>query len=66
MDLAKFIKTHVDEINNNEFTEVYEDLLKQLASNYEGIQYVGKFTDILIDAGITPLILGDLIISLIL
>ena len=56
MNLAEFIKTHVDEINNNEFTEVYEDLLKQLASNYEGIQYVGKFTDILIDAGITPLI----------
>lgn len=56
MNLAEFIKTHVDEINNNDFTEVYEDLLEQLASNYEGIEYVGKFTDILIDAGINPLI----------
>lgn len=53
--LAEFIKAHVDEINNNEFTKVYEDLSKQLISNHESIQYVGKFTDILIDAGISPL-----------
>ena len=43
MKLAEFIKAHVDEINDNNFTKVYEDAYELLA-NYE----IGEFTDILI------------------
>lgn len=51
MELAEFIKTHVDEINDNNFTKVYEDAYELLA-NYE----IGQFTDILIAAKINPLL----------
>ena len=54
MKLAEFIKAHVDEINENNFTKVYEDLVDDLDSEEEERE-IGKFTDMLIDAGINPL-----------
>ena len=54
MKLAEFIKSHVDEINENNFTKVYEDLVDDLDSEEEERE-IGKFTDMLIDAGINPL-----------
>ena len=54
MKLAEFIKAHVDEINENNFTKVYEDLVDDLDSELEERE-IGKFTDMLIDAGINPL-----------
>ena len=54
MKLAEFIKAHVDEINDNNFTKVYEDLVDDLDSEEEERE-IGKFTDMLIDAGINPL-----------
>ena len=54
MKLAEFIKAHVDEINENNFTEGYEDLVDDLDSELEERE-IGKFTDMLIDAGINPL-----------
>ena len=55
MGLAEFIKTHVDEINNNDFTEVYKDALNSLSHKwYENT--VGKLTEIFLDAGIKPLV----------
>ena len=35
MKLAEFIKAHVDEINENNFTKVYEDLVDDLDSEEE-------------------------------
>ena len=54
MKLAEFIKADVDEINENNFTKVYEDLVDDLDSEREERE-IGKFTDMLIDAGINPL-----------
>ena len=51
MKLAEFIKAHVDDINEHNFTKVYEDAYELLA-NYE----IGEFTDILIAAKIHPLL----------
>ena len=54
MELAEFIKTHIVEINNNDFTEVYKDALNSLSHVwYENT--VGKLTEIFQDAGIKPL-----------
>ena len=49
--LAEFIKTHVDDINNNNFTKVYRELHDEVQVG----ESVSKFTDILLDAGINPL-----------
>ena len=50
-ELSEFIKTHVEEINNNDFTEVYEDANNQLKNSSS----VGKLTELFLDAGIDPL-----------
>ena len=50
-NLAEFIKTHVDEINKNDFTKVYEDANKLLCYPVS----TGKLTEIFLDAGIEPL-----------
>ena len=50
MELSEFIKTYAVEINNNEFTDVYQDAYTLLL-DFD----IGKFTDILLDAGINPL-----------
>ena len=39
MKLAEFIKAHVDEINENNFTKVYEDLVDDLDSEEEERAY---------------------------
>ena len=48
MELSEFIKTHVVEINSNNFTEVYKDALNSL-------DRVSKLTELFLDAGIDPL-----------
>ena len=48
--LAEFIKTYAVEINNNEFTDVYQAAYT-LPLDFD----IGKFTDILLDAEINPL-----------
>ena len=49
--LAEFIKTHVDDINNNNFTKVYRELHDEVQVG----ESVSKFTDMLLDAEINPL-----------
>ena len=49
--LAEFIKTHIDDINNNNFTKVYRELHDEVQVG----ESVSKFTDILLDAEINPL-----------
>ena len=51
MELAEFIKAHVTEINNNDFTEVYKDAVISL----DHPALTGKLTEIFLDAGIRPL-----------
>ena len=51
MELAEFILTHKEEINENDFTKVYEDANKLLYSPASP----GKLTEIFLDAGISPL-----------
>lgn len=51
MELAEFIKAHVTEINNNDFTEVYKDAVISL----DHPALPGKLTEIFLDAGIRPL-----------
>ena len=50
-NLAEFIKTHVTEINNNDFTKVYKDADISL----EHPASITKLTEIFLDAGIEPL-----------
>ena len=51
MELAEFILTHKEEINENNFTKVYEDANKLLC--YPASP--GKLTELFLDAGISPL-----------
>lgn len=51
MELAEFILTHKEEINENDFTKVYEDANKLL----DHPASPGKLTEIFLDAGISPL-----------
>ena len=55
MELAEFIKTHVDEINNNDFTEVYKDAHNSLSHKWYDNNALYKLTEIFLDAGIEPL-----------
>lgn len=50
-ELSEFIKTHVDNINENNFAKVYEDANNQLKDSSS----VGKLTELFLDAGIDPL-----------
>ena len=50
-ELSEFIKTHVVEINNNDFTEVYRD-----AERVVGVDDIGRLTDLFVDAEINPLL----------
>ena len=50
-ELSEFIKTHVVEINNNDFTEVYRD-----AERVVGANDIGRLTDLFVDAEINPLL----------
>ena len=51
MELSEFILTHKKEINENDFTKVYEDANTSLY--YPALP--GKLTEIFLDAGISPL-----------
>ena len=51
MELAEFILTHKEEINENNFTKVYEDANKLLYHPASP----GKLTELFLDAGISPL-----------
>ena len=51
MELSEFILTHKEEINENNFTKVYEDANKLLY--YPASP--GKLTELFLDAGISPL-----------
>ena len=50
-ELSEFIKTHINDINSNDFTEVYRDANNQLKDSSS----VGKLTELFLDAGIKPL-----------
>ena len=50
-ELSEFIKTHVEEINKNDFTEVYRD-----AERAVGVDDIGRLTDLFVDAEINPLL----------
>lgn len=51
-ELSEFIKAHVDEINNNDFTEVYHDANNSLTH----VSLIGKLTETFLDAEIEPLV----------
>ena len=50
-ELSKFIKAHVDEINNNNFAKVYEDTNDSLTP----CLLTSKLTELFLDAGLEPL-----------
>ena len=50
-ELSEFIKTHVVEINNNDFTEVYRDAERVVRTDD-----IGRLTDLFVDAEINPLL----------
>lgn len=50
-ELSKFIKAHVNEINNNNFTKVYEDTNDSLTP----CLLTSKLTELFLDAGLEPL-----------
>ena len=59
-ELKDFISTHSEDINNNNFTDIYKDFLNSIYKQ-TGIftSDIGTFTKILYDAGINPLIHMD-------
>lgn len=50
-ELSKFIKAHVNEINNNNFAKVYEDTNDSLTP----CLLTSKLTELFLDAGLEPL-----------
>ena len=50
-ELSKFIKVHVNEINNNNFAKVYEDTNDSLTP----CLLTSKLTELFLDAGLEPL-----------
>ena len=50
-ELSKFIKAHVNEINNNNFAKVYEDTNDSLTP----CLLTSKLTELFLDAGLKPL-----------
>ena len=57
--LRNFILSHTKEINSNDFKPLYSEAL----DNYGPTAVIPKFTDILIDAGINPLLYMDCVPS---
>ena len=55
MELSEFIKAHVEEINKNDFTKVYEDAYTLLDAWTTDSSSICKLTEIFLDAGISPL-----------
>ena len=55
MELSDFILTHKKEINENNFTKVYEDAYNSLDAWFRDSSSIGKLTEIFMDAGIEPL-----------
>lgn len=56
MELSEFILTHKKEINENDFTKVYEDAYTLLDAWITDSSAICKLTEIFMDAGIEPLI----------
>lgn len=50
-ELSKFIKAHVNEINNNNFAKVYEDT----NDSFTPCLLTSKLTELFLDAGLEPL-----------
>ena len=50
-ELSKFIKVHVNEINNNNFAKVYEDT----NDSFTPCLLTSKLTELFLDAGLEPL-----------
>ena len=56
MNIENFIKENTNNINNNNWDQIYKNLLSDCINSDSSFTNIGKFTEIMLECGINPLL----------
>ena len=56
MNIENFIKENTNDINNNNWGQIYKNLLSDCVNSDSSLTIIGKFTEMLLSCGINPLL----------